>query len=197
MNSKITWHSRVVQMGNTPVCAEESKCQTCAPRAKIVLEFVAESLVPDLGRVGTPKSRFIGACPGDMENVNGSEMRRVLEERNLHAVATFTPTYLPTWWSGREQHRGRRIDHVLVRGGWREDSEQPTTLLAIQLPDRPSACQSVLVVATFLVQWQKIRIEYERHSCSGSVAAVPPSVSEHRNQLPSRRNLGRVNGLLQ
>ena len=50
----------------------------------------------------------VGRCPSDMENASGSEPRRVLEERNLHALSTFTPAYQPTWWSGRAQHRGRQ-----------------------------------------------------------------------------------------
>ena len=90
-------------------------------------------LIDANGRVGNLKSRFIGGCPSDMENANGSELQRVLEERNLHAVSTFTPAYQPTWWSGRVQHRGRRIDYVAVSSDWRDDAAKPTTLPAIQL----------------------------------------------------------------
>ena len=91
-------------------------------------------LIDTNGRVGIPKSRFIGSCPADVENANGSELRRVLEERNLHAVSTFTPVYQPTWWSGRAQHRGRRVDYVAVSSDWTDDAAKPTTLPAIQLP---------------------------------------------------------------
>ena len=69
-------------------------------------------LIDANGRVGMPKSRFIGSCTGDVENANGSEFSKAHVERNLFAVSTFTPVYQPTWWSGRAQHRGRRIDYV-------------------------------------------------------------------------------------
>ena len=72
--------------------------------------------------------------PVDVENANGSEFRRALEERNLFAVSTFTPVYQPTWWSGRAQHRGRRIDYVAVSSDWTDDTAKPTTLPAIRLP---------------------------------------------------------------
>ena len=91
-------------------------------------------LIDANGRVGIPKSRFFGSCPGDVENANGSEFGRVLEERNLLAVSTFTPVYQPTWWSGRAQHRGRRIDYVAVSSDWTDDAAKPATLPAIQLP---------------------------------------------------------------
>ena len=68
-----------------------------------------------------------------MENANGSDLRRVLKERNLHEVSTFTPVYQPTWWRGRAQHRGRRIDYVAVSSGWMDDAAKSTTLPAIQL----------------------------------------------------------------
>ena len=46
----------------------------------------------------------------------------------------FSPTFQPNLWSGRAQHRGRRIDYVAVSGDWRDDSEKPMTLPAIKLP---------------------------------------------------------------
>ena len=68
------------------------------------------------------KNRFIGSCPADVENTSGSELRRVLEERNLHAVSTPTRVYQSTWWSGRAQHRGSRIDYVAVSSDWTDDA---------------------------------------------------------------------------
>ena len=105
------------------------KAAKAVPRASLLALLIDAN-----GRVGIPKSRFIGSCPGDVENANGSELRRVLEERNLHAVSTFTPVYQPTWWSGRAQHRGRRIDYVVVSSDWTDDAAKLATLLAIQLP---------------------------------------------------------------
>ena len=51
-----------------------------------------------------PRADSYGGCPRDVANANGSELRTVFEERNLHAVSTFTPVFQPTWWSGRAQH---------------------------------------------------------------------------------------------
>ena len=42
--------------------------------------------------------------------------------------------YQPTWWCGRAQHRGRRIDYVAVSSDWTDDAAKPATLPAIQLP---------------------------------------------------------------
>ena len=81
-----------------------------------------------------PRADSLGAVPVTWENANGSEFRRALEERNLLAVSTFTPVYQPTWWSGRAQHRGRRIDYVAVSSDWTDDAAKPMTLPAIQLP---------------------------------------------------------------
>ena len=75
----------------------------------------------------------LGAVLATWKTRMGNELRRVLEERNLHAVSTFTPVYQPTWWSGWAQHRGRRIDYVAVSSDWRDDAAKPTTLPAIQL----------------------------------------------------------------
>ena len=105
------------------------KAAKAVPRARRLALLIDAN-----GRVGSPKSRFIGSCPGDVKNANGSEFRRALEERNLFAVSTFTPVYQPTWWSGRAQHRGRRIDCVAVSTDWTDDTAKPTTLPAIKLP---------------------------------------------------------------
>ena len=95
------------------------------------------SLVPDPlallidanGRVETPKSRFIrglsrrhGKCEWERK-AKGSPR----EKFDIHA---YRPANLV---AGGRNTLGRRIDYVAVSGDWRDDSEKPTTLLAIQL----------------------------------------------------------------
>ena len=72
--------------------------------------------------------------PSDIENANGSELRRVLEDRNLYAISTFTPNNQATWWSGRPQHHGRRIEYIAVNDEWKDLSAKPSTLPAVQMP---------------------------------------------------------------
>ena len=72
--------------------------------------------------------------PSDTEDANGSELRRVLEERNLYAISTFTPNNQATWWSGRAQHHGRRIEYIAVNDEWKDLSAKPSTLPAVQMP---------------------------------------------------------------
>ena len=48
------------------------------------------------------------------ENENGSALRQLLEEVDLYAASMNTGSVLPTWYGGRNQHEGRRIDYVCV-----------------------------------------------------------------------------------
>ena len=132
------------------------------------------------GRVGSTKSKFIGSCPGDPESANGSELRRVLEERNLYAVSTFAPNYQATCWSGRAQHHGRRIDFIAVSYEWRDLSAKSSTLPVIQLPDEaidhvpfrasvlwPQFCpmaRSTMLLG--MVLWWWIRVTKQRRSAA-------------------------------
>ena len=97
------------------------------------------------------KEQIHRGCSGDTEYANESELRRVLEERNLYAVSTFTPSYQATWWSGRAQHHGRHTDYVAVSDEWRDLSAKPAKPACDSTAwriDRPCASQSINVVAT-------------------------------------------------
>ena len=120
------------------------------------------------GRVGSTKSKFIWSCPGDPENASGSELRRVLEERNLYAVSTFEPNCQATCWSGRAQHHGRRIDFIAVSYEWRDLSAKSSTLPAIQLPGE--AIDHVPFTASML--WPQFCIDGSKHDVGNGALVV-------------------------
>ena len=51
---------------------------------------------------------------GEYENTNGTALREALEEHRLFAASTATGKLLPTWFSGRNQDQGHRIDYIAV-----------------------------------------------------------------------------------
>ena len=118
--------------------------------------------------MGSTKNKFIWSCPGDPESANGSELRRVLEERNLYAVSTFAPNYQATCWSGRAQHHGRRIDFIAVSYEWRNLSAKSSTLPAIQLPGE--AIDHVPFRASML--WPQFCIDGAKHDVVGNGTLV-------------------------
>ena len=116
----------------------------------------------------TPKSKFVGSCLRDTEIANGSEQRRVLEEKSLYAVSTFTSNCQATWWCGRARHHGRRIDYVAVSGDWRDMSANSTTLPAIQSPGE--SIDHVPVRVSML--WPQFSSDGKKHGVSANDTLV-------------------------
>ena len=126
-------------------------------------------------RGGSTKSKFIGSCPSDTENANGSELRRVLEVKNLYGVSTFTPNYQATWWSGRAQHNGRRNDYIAVSDIWTDLSAKPSTMPASQLPGE--ATDHVPVRASML--WPQFCPNGAKHDVVGNGTLVVPRLQSN------------------
>ena len=64
--------------------------------------------------MGAVESSALPFQDGTAENENGTALRHLLEENSLYAASMNTQTVLPTWFGGRNQHEGRRIDYVCV-----------------------------------------------------------------------------------
>ena len=99
---------------------------------------------------GHPRAGASGLVPATRKMRTRLNCEAFSDERNLHAVSTFTPAYQPTWWSGRAQHTVAEASTMWLSEVIGEMvPKNPTTLRAIQLPGE--SIDHVLVRASTLL----------------------------------------------
>ena len=104
---------------------------------------------------------------------NGSELRRVLEERNLYAVSTFTPRR--PGGAGEHNITADASTYIAMSDEWRDSSAKSSTLPAIQLPGE--AIDHVPFRASML--WPQFCIDGAKHDVGNGTLVVDPGLQSN------------------
>ena len=90
--------------------------------------------------MGSVESPAIPCVDPTIKNANGFQLRVALEEFLLYASSMNTAVPLPTWFGGRRQHEGRRIDYVCVSQSLAPECDEAGTDTTVHLSGKDSIC---------------------------------------------------------